>query len=382
MFLTYGRDEHSNLVHIAKAESGNACGLFCPFCRAPLTARKGDIVGHHFAHQFDTCRPSYTADLPSYEGYFIYGLTEAQRRALHQIIQDQEGRPFYADNLNAGVRRALASKGFLRVVAIPPHRPDDRYVRPLAYITAKSRAFAGQLSLAEYARFMRSEFEQARVRLEQQHDAESQVAREMLALEMERITQTSLYFLEIDTGQQTLHKIGLTARPISERMSEIEAFLRSHLGVQAIKPLYVLARVPYVEAYFLAKYAAYQRPIHRATEYFDFGADLKPVLAELSQLETADLEPPAWPAGSRPRLRARFERYDQKFNEFKGWYDPLVLLIDLVDLTSGEQVAEYQFFTLGKSFIDLGELQRGDVVEFNATIEGGQVKRPTRLSVK
>lgn len=80
MFLTYGRDEQDKLIHISEVSSGAACELACPFCGVPLTARKGDVLAHHFAHQFDSCRSVWAGGsefIPSYEGYYLFGLTNA-----------------------------------------------------------------------------------------------------------------------------------------------------------------------------------------------------------------------------------------------------------------------------------------------------------------
>lgn len=38
------------LTHIADVSSGKACGCLCPSCNAPLVAKKGPEIAHHFAH--------------------------------------------------------------------------------------------------------------------------------------------------------------------------------------------------------------------------------------------------------------------------------------------------------------------------------------------
>lgn len=45
------------LVHISAVERGLKCNCICPECNAPLVARKGEKVMHHFAHHTQTdCR--------------------------------------------------------------------------------------------------------------------------------------------------------------------------------------------------------------------------------------------------------------------------------------------------------------------------------------
>jgi len=51
--ITNGR-----LVHISEVASGLLCECTCPECNAPLIARKGKKVRHHFAHYLSTnCQP-------------------------------------------------------------------------------------------------------------------------------------------------------------------------------------------------------------------------------------------------------------------------------------------------------------------------------------
>ena len=55
MWLTYGVDTDNALVAISDVPSGKT-HLRCLYCGGPLTAKKGHIVGHHFAHTGETCR--------------------------------------------------------------------------------------------------------------------------------------------------------------------------------------------------------------------------------------------------------------------------------------------------------------------------------------
>jgi len=208
MFLTYGQDEHNALLHIADAQSGNACGLRCPFCGEPLTARKGTVLAHHFAHQSNSCRSIWSSGydfIPSYEGYYLFGLTKPQQRALREIINTHQAHTFYADTLKSVTFESLRLKNFLSLVR---HQPDERdRLRPVTRITDKAKAFAAQFSLLEFATFMRTEFEHAHQSLQEkgaEHDY--QIALRILARELERVEQTTLYFIEITTDTQILHR--------------------------------------------------------------------------------------------------------------------------------------------------------------------------------
>lgn len=266
MFLTYGRSDQGQLVHIAEAKSGRACGLNCPFCGGPLVARKGRILAHHFGHRQTTCRPQVAGEedlIPSYEGFYLMGLTRVQQRTLHQLIEAHGPRPFLAADLPAVTRKALVEKGCLSLWEQP-----GRFERleMAGRLTAKGLAFGGGLTLLEFARLMQAAFERAEARLDDETDEPlAGAAREMLARELERLRQTSLYFLEIETGQGTLHKIGLTSRRLPERLAEIGQFVSSQTTLRQITPLYRLEGVAYVEGYFKAKYHDYRHPLGQAT---------------------------------------------------------------------------------------------------------------------
>lgn len=76
MWLRYGVDEQNTLVAIGNVPSGKT-ELKCPYCQSGLTAKKGRIKEHHFAHTEETCR--FVADrnnseipvLPLYDNFNI-----------------------------------------------------------------------------------------------------------------------------------------------------------------------------------------------------------------------------------------------------------------------------------------------------------------------
>lgn len=49
--LPCGIDKDGNTVYIKDALRGSACNCFCPGCKQPLEARKGNERAHHFAHK-------------------------------------------------------------------------------------------------------------------------------------------------------------------------------------------------------------------------------------------------------------------------------------------------------------------------------------------
>ncbi len=49
--LPCGIDKDGNIVYIRDAIKGQDCSCFCPGCKQPLVAKKGDIREQHFAHK-------------------------------------------------------------------------------------------------------------------------------------------------------------------------------------------------------------------------------------------------------------------------------------------------------------------------------------------
>ena len=63
--LPCGIDKDGNIVKIEDAIKGLACGCFCPGCKQPLVAKKGEKNAYHFAHksQSFTCEHGYQSAL-------------------------------------------------------------------------------------------------------------------------------------------------------------------------------------------------------------------------------------------------------------------------------------------------------------------------------
>ena len=53
--LDFGLDQTGRMRGIDEVEQGLACNCVCPRCGGPLTAKKGRVRVHHFAHQGASC---------------------------------------------------------------------------------------------------------------------------------------------------------------------------------------------------------------------------------------------------------------------------------------------------------------------------------------
>ncbi|WP_322698800.1 competence protein CoiA family protein [Nostoc sp. DedSLP03] len=64
MWLKYGVDEDGILICIEDIDRGKTL-LKCPYCNGELTAKKGKVKEHHFAHNDQTCRPIANREFPT-----------------------------------------------------------------------------------------------------------------------------------------------------------------------------------------------------------------------------------------------------------------------------------------------------------------------------
>ena len=293
MIFLYGKDKTDNLIHIDEAKSGNN-DLLCVYCGGKLSAKKGSIVAHHFAHQKgqgENCKGASSAFSRIVLGfdYFDSDLTNVQRQALNILIDrafiegyllpEWESRnPKSAPHILwkhdiKGVNRLtelFQEKGFFERKRIDTPTGNYGQLHP----TDKCKLFRLEMDLKQaFATLTHDRNEQAKSIDEQES--------EMLRLYLDRMAATSLYFLEIHTTQETFYKIGITQREVSERIGEIKSFLKAqNIEIKNIAPLYCLRGLALAEAYFKKKFLKYKKEIDNATEYFCFD---KPTLKEVSK---------------------------------------------------------------------------------------------------
>ena len=88
--------------------------------------------------------------------------------------------------------------------------------------------------------------------------------------QLRKILLSTLYYLEVQVDGQVLHKIGITTRPITKRLTEIKYDLRSHYQKLSIKVLGTWCSRGNIEKYFKYKYSDFNYQIGSLTEYFKF----------------------------------------------------------------------------------------------------------------
>jgi len=315
MFLTYGCDESGDLIHISTVVSGAKAGLKCPYCQGLLSAKKGEILAHHFAHLKESCRATLP-DLPYQFDFFTYGMTPKQIEALELLIKVAReplrtpdvsrwsGEPVREDleldeiysrwipgNRKSSIVR-LYQDGFQRRDALVEMFINRNFFAEqegrfgIIRLTDKSRAFLKELNIKEFVDFSWQEFERLYNKYAQGSTEEERITFQIYEKERERLAKTHLYFLEIKSGKDKFYKIGITTRPVEERIKEIRAFLAKQGYTHAeISCPFALDKSGLVESYFKACFEKHRFLIGTATEYFSFDKDvLRAVKIELNNL--------------------------------------------------------------------------------------------------
>ncbi len=291
MWLKFGVSSDNALVCIEDIPSGKT-SLTCLYCGGGLTAKKGRIKEHHFAHTQETCRPvanrvayrDFPA-LPLYDNFNIQ-LSGKELEELKVFWNNYGG-------INEGIfvkpsLRLILSKlltwneggfyEFTQLGKIPvgalPLRLFNEVQEPLLL-----EKLAKLEQAAQRAKLINSKYWSERF-------ADERIYRAQL----KRILESSLYFLEIKAGRKLLHKIGVTKRSIEERVIEVQRDLTAHYKRVDIQVLDVWKHRGNVELYFKHRYQDFNYRIKSLTEYFQF-PDVEAVWDDLRQMKPKVLEP-------------------------------------------------------------------------------------------
>jgi hypothetical protein len=290
MWLQYGLDNDNTLVSIEDAPRGKTY-LRCPYCDGLLTGKKGKRKEHHFAHTGETCRDVERDErefpnLPLYDNFNIF-LTAKEFKQLEKIwnlygIEDK-GIP------DGQVLHIFTQE---KLIEYNEYRYRDKY-----QFTKLGKIPFGSLSLNLFNQIQEPILLEKLWQLEKNvHSAYlnntsnfNQCLRDLqiYRAEYKKILQNTLYYLEIDADENTIYKIGITRRDISERLTEIERDLGSYFQTITIKILGAWQHRGNVEKYFKHRYADYNYSLGELTEYYKFDdpEDAKTVLRDLRRMK-------------------------------------------------------------------------------------------------
>jgi hypothetical protein len=285
MWLKYGVSQDNALVSIEDVPSGKTL-LTCVYCGEGLTAKKGKVKEHHFAHTEETCRPVANRianreipSLPLYDNFNIQ-LSGKELEELKVFWQNYGVRNegiFIKPSLRLVLSKLLTlnSQGFYEFTdlgKIPvgglPLALFDEVQEPL--LLDKLLQLEG---IAERARLINS-----------RHLIERVADLRIYRAQLKSILERSLYFLEIKTGRKTLHKIGVTKRPIEERINEVQRDLATYFKQFEIQVIDTWKHRGNVELYFKHRYKKSNYKIGTLTEYFKL-KDIESVYRDLRQMK-------------------------------------------------------------------------------------------------
>jgi len=291
MWLKFGVSSDNALVCIKDIPSGKTA-LTCLYCGGGLTAKKGRVKEHHFAHTQETCRPvahrvayrDFPA-LPLYDNFNI----QLSGRELEEL------KVFW---LNYGVKNEgiFVKPSFRLILSKLLTWNEDGFYE----FTPLGKIPVGALSLELFNEVQEPLLLEKLAKLEQAVQRaqliNSQYLQERLAdfriyrAQLKRILESNLYFVQIKAGRKILHKIGVTKRSIEERVIEVQRDLAANYKRVDIQVLGVWKHRGNVELYFKHRYKDFNYRIGSLTEYFKL-ADVESVWDDLRQMQPKVLEP-------------------------------------------------------------------------------------------
>jgi T5orf172 domain len=289
MWLQYGINRDGALVAIDSVRRGQT-DLKCPYCGGFLTAKKGRIKEHHFAHIGETCRAvagDRDINLPMYDRFNLH-LSPKEFEALQKLYSGK--------TIDRKLRSRLKNRELIEW--------NDYKGRSGGYeFTKLGKIPVGALSLMLFNQVQEPLILDKHSDLVE--DVEMAAARESVDLpdyltdlrlyrvQLQRILSLTLYYLEVTGVGETLYKIGVTTRPVEERVVEIERDLSEYFQSVSIKVLGSWTHRGNVERYFMYRYKQYQHPIGSLQEYFKFDSPelAKSVLRDLRRMKPKVLTP-------------------------------------------------------------------------------------------
>jgi len=287
MWLQYGLDKDGTLVYIEDVNRGKTT-LKCPYCDSGLTAKKGKIKEHHFAHNEATCHPVQYQQfpvLPLYDNFNIH-LSGKDLEQLN-LLWREYGSKSYPISSYLG-SPSLIKAGFLK---------KNIYTVPLGYeFTDLGKIPVRSLELMLFNEVQEPLLLKKLLKLELTaehalHKKTPDLSDKLTDLklyrdQLKRILSSTLYFLQIQTNQETLYKIGVTQRTVSERVTEVKMDLLAHYQSVAINVLGSWEHRGNVEKYFKHRYHDFNYPIGSLREYYKFNPkDAKIVLCDLQKMK-------------------------------------------------------------------------------------------------
>jgi hypothetical protein len=286
MWLKFGVAPSGELTNIDEVVRGKT-NLACLYCGGSLTAKKGSVKEHHFAHTEETCFPvsqriktKAFPSLPLYDNFNIQ--LKGEELEQLKVLWQEYGAKDYAIpkdliNFRWQLKGLLESEGsgtyqFTDLGKIPvgalPLARFNKVQEPL--LVSELASLEGSVEIAEAADLSCLDERRADLLI--------------YRAQLRRILVNSLYFLEVKANGNCFYKIGVTTRSIEERIAEVQRDVRAHYSDVAVNLLGLWEHRGNVELYFKHRYKAFNYRIGKLTEYFAF-PNVKVVLQDLCEMK-------------------------------------------------------------------------------------------------
>ena len=317
MWLSYGVNQENKFVSIEDSPRGKT-QLKCPYCGGELTAKKGKIKAHHFAHVGETCNPvkNGNINLPLFWGFDLILSRQRLKYLKHLESIDFEPKVFYT---TSGRVKENSNYKFLKKKGVITALSDYRYE-----LTDLGKVILKKLTLGEFSqlqeklcqdRFLELKhlpkwFEdriKEKIEFQKTDDylnkpiayqiadndtlkgyeealKQSLVDFKIYLLQYQRVLSSNLYFLKITTSNEVFYKIGVTSRDIQERIKEISNDLSKIFDEFSVSLLNIWLYRGNIENYFKYRYEDFQYSLGNLTEYFRF-PDIELVLQDLNTIK-------------------------------------------------------------------------------------------------
>lgn len=285
MWLKYGVNENGILICIEDIDRGKTL-LKCPYCHGDLIAKKGKVKEHHFSHNGETCRPIANRKFPTLPLYDNFNIQlSGKDLAQLKLLWKEYGAKNYPISSYL-VTPGLIKAGVLRknVYLTPPeYEFSDLGKIPIGVLKFALFNDIQEPLLLKNLLKLELAFQHAK------HKNAPDLAYrhtdfKLYCAQLKRILSCTLYFLDIQTNKGILYKIGVTARPVVERVAEVERDLLAHYKTIDIKVLGSWLHRGNIELYFKHRYKHFNHRVGTLTEYYKF-SDTEIVLNELQQMQ-------------------------------------------------------------------------------------------------
>ncbi len=244
--LKFGVNPLGELITIDEVSSGKT-NLVCPFCDSQLTAKKGKIKQHHFAHSGETCLRVRKGKLPLLPLYDNFHLQLSRKH--FQLVKDLWREYGNTDYPIITVPFELELKKLFNWTSQGYYFTDLGKIPVGGLSLSKFNDLQEPLILSELDRLTNSVAMAKAIGGDLLEEKSADL--KIYQLQLQRILKFTLYFLQIKCDSKTLHKIGVTSRKMSDRLPEIERDLQQHYSTIAIDVLGTWQHRGNVELYFL-----------------------------------------------------------------------------------------------------------------------------------